>query len=122
VAGVDAYAVAHVFREPGLGLTVAQDAQHIQIDDDSIAVAVLVTRREIPIDAAANLRALDAHGDALRDIQYAVRLNRHVDVIAQDALVREHAGRYEHHPQREQHGLHEAASTRTAGRSSSRAW
>ncbi len=114
--------LSQLFREPRLGLVVTQHAQHFQIDDDAIAIAVAIACREVAIDAAADLAAFRPHRDALGDVQCAVLADAHLDVVAQDALFRERAAAHEHREQYDDDARDHCSCTCTDERSSSRAW
>src|SRR5690606_5354989 len=85
-AGVDADAVRQPLGEPRLRHAVALDAEDVKIDDDPVAVAIAVARREVAIDAAPDTVPLRANGDVLRDDQAAVGAHVDLDVIVDDAL------------------------------------
>ena len=60
----------------------------MQFHDDAVAGTIPVASGEIPIDAAANLLALSAHGDRLGNQQAGVCVNDDMHVVVEDALLR----------------------------------
>ena len=70
-----------------LGLPVAPDEQYVETGDDAFAAPIHVRGREIPQDAAPDLRALGAHAQSLGDFEGAVGTHADVALPRQDALV-----------------------------------
>jgi hypothetical protein len=62
-------------------------SRHLYADDDDVvAEAVAIARRQVAVDSSVDLVAFGADGDALDDFERAVGADVYIDDVLEDAL------------------------------------
>src|SRR5690606_36000923 len=105
--------------EPRLRPPVALDAEHLEADDDVVALRVPVAHRELAVDAAADVPAFGTHADVFGDVEAAVDLHVDGDVVGEDAFRRDGARRQQQRgrqqPGQQRHAVEVHSGKSTAG-------